>query len=96
MLRNGRAHGWDPASLTAVRQGTWARPIARAGDRGEVAGRARLWLGEGGMTYGGFGHDVKGRNWLRLYGGGLSYLEDLSCAAVSGANLFMRQRAFCC
>ena len=57
-----------------------------------LAGRVPLWLGEGGASYGGFGHDVKGRNWLRLFGGGLSYLEDLCCAATNGAAVFARQQ----
>ncbi len=30
--------------------------------------------------------------WLRLFGGGLSYLEDLSCAASNGAVVFARQQ----
>ena len=30
--------------------------------------------------------------WLRLFGGGLSYLEDLGCAASNGATVFARQQ----
>ncbi len=51
-----------------------------------------LWLGEGGASYGGFNHDVKGDNWLRRFGGALSYLENLGCAASNGVDIFARQQ----
>ena len=58
-----------------------------------LAGKVPLWLGEGGATYGGFPNaHVMGKNWLRLFGGGLSYLEDLGCAASNGARVFARQQ----
>ena len=58
-----------------------------------LAGKVPLWLGEGGAAYGGFpGAHVGGTNWLRLFGGGLSYLEDLGCAASNGAQVFARQQ----
>ena len=48
-----------------------------------------IWLGEGGVSYryGGV-VDV----WLKVYGGSLSYLEDLGCAASNGATVFARQQ----
>lgn len=57
-----------------------------------VSAKASLWLSEGGASYGGFGPDTKGNNWLRMFGGALSYLEDLSCAASNGAQVFARQQ----
>ena len=96
-------YGLQPGLVT-----TWKDFVAAARDRtvcvavaahardlasSPLAGRAALWLGEGGMTYGGFNRpDVQGGNWLRLYGGGLSYLENLCCAASNGAHVFMRQQ----
>ena len=56
-----------------------------------LAGRVPLWLGEGGASYGG----ISGSNqhdWLRVFGGALSYLEDLGCAAQNGAAVFARQQ----
>ena len=72
------AHGADLASS----------PLGGKGGKGGVP----LWLGEGGATYGGFGSSAKGENWLRLFGGALSYLENLGCAASNGAQIFMRQQ----
>ena len=57
-----------------------------------LAGKLPLWLGEGGASHGGFGRDAKGRGWLRAFGGAMSYLEDLGCAATNGAQVFMRQQ----
>ena len=42
-------------------------------------------LGEGGASYGGFAHTgswADSHGWLRQFGGALSYLEDLGCAAT--------------
>ena len=52
-------------------------------------------LGEGGASYGGFarsGSWADQHGWLRQFGGALSYLEDLSCAASNGAAVFARQQ----
>jgi len=48
-----------------------------------------IWLGEGGSSYryGGV-VDV----WLKAFGGALSYMEDLGCAASNGATVFARQQ----
>jgi|EP01049_Picozoa_sp_SAG25_P013612 hypothetical protein len=57
-----------------------------------LAGKVALWLGEGGASYGGFNVGSTQHNWLRIFGGGLSYLEDLGCAASNGAAVFARQQ----
>ena len=52
-------------------------------------------LGEGGASYGGFarsGSWADQHGWLRQFGGALSYLEDLGCAASNGAVVFARQQ----
>ena len=52
-------------------------------------------LGEGGASYGGFarsGSWADQHGWLRQFGGALSYLEDLGCAASNGAAVFARQQ----
>jgi hypothetical protein len=48
--------------------------------------------GEGGASYAGVGGWDAGPGWLRVFGGALSYLEDLSCAATNGAAVFARQQ----
>ena len=55
-----------------------------------LAGKVPLWLGEGGASYGGI--NSKEGDWLTVFGGALSYLEDLGCAASNGAKIFARQQ----
>ena len=94
-IQPGIVTGWKDFVTVARDRTVCSAVTAHARDLASspLAGKVPLWLGEGGMTYGGFGQrDVKGDNWLRLYGGGLSYLENLGCAASNGASVFMRQQ----
>ena len=94
-LQPGAVTSWKDFVAAARDRTTCTAVAAHAADLASspLAGRAALWLGEGGMTYGGFNRgDKEGGSWLRLYGGGLSYLENLGCAASNGARVFMRQQ----
>ena len=93
-IQPGIVRDWRSFVNTARDGSVCSAVAAHAKDLAEspLAGKAQLWLGEGGASYGGFGHDVKGDDWLRLFGGALSYAENLGCAATNGARVFARQQ----
>ena len=94
-IQPGLVTSWETFVKTAADGSVCTATAAHFRDleSSPLAGKVPLWLGEGGASYGGFGHDdVKGDNWLRLFGGALSYLENLGCAATNGAQVFARQQ----